>query len=131
MPVRIVLYAENIADGTEIVNFALKIGGALSVYDPKADAPVANGAAKKTYKRTDPKTLFDLDEEVEVSVGEGSVRERVWGAVEKLTLPLTRREIIKQATSKCRKLNEKQVIAAVKFLVDRGILISVTTGSES
>ena len=125
MPVKIVLYAENIADGTEIVNFALKVGGALSVYDPNVEAPLANGAAKKTYKRTDPKTLYKLSEDSEVTVGEGSVRARVWDAVEKVTLPATRREIIKQATSKCRKLNEKQVIAAVKFLIDSRILQQV------
>lgn len=125
MPVKIVLFAENIADGTEIVNFALKVGGALSVYDPNHEAPIMNGAAKKTYKRTDPKTLYQLDADAEVSVAEGSVRCRVWDAVEKVTLPATRREIIKQATSKCRKLNEKQVIAAVKFLIDSGILQQV------
>ena len=125
MPVKITLFAENIAVGTEIVNFALKVGGALSVYDPKAEAPIMNGAAKKTYKRTDPATLYDLNEDAEVSVADGSVRERVWGAVEKVPLPLTRREIIKQATSKCRKLNEKQVVAAVKFLIDSDILQQV------
>ncbi len=126
MPVKIVLYAENIADGTEIVNFALKVGGALSVYDPNVEAPLANGAAqKKTYKRTDPATLYELSEGTEITVASESVRERVWDAVEKLGLPLTRREIIKQATSRCRKLNEKQVIAAVKFLIDSRILQQV------
>jgi|Cruoilmetagenom7_1024161.scaffolds.fasta_scaffold09569_7 hypothetical protein len=40
MPVKIVLYAEDIATGTEIVNFALKVGGALSMYDPNSKAPI-------------------------------------------------------------------------------------------
>ena len=130
MPVKITLYAENIAVGTEIVNFALKVGGALSGYDINVEAPLTNGAVKTTYKRTPPDTLFDLDESVERSVANGSVRERVWNAVEKVTLPATRRQIIEQATSRCRKLHKKQVLAAVKFLIDSGILTSVTKTTE-
>lgn len=56
MPVKITLYAEHIAVGTEVVNFALKAGAALGEY-VETDPPIKNGAGRS--QTPDRRTLHD------------------------------------------------------------------------
>jgi hypothetical protein len=58
MPVKITLYAEHIAVGTDVVNYALKLGAALGEY-VETDPPIKtqNGAGRS--QSVDRRTLHD------------------------------------------------------------------------
>lgn len=81
MPVKIVLYAEDISVGTEIVNFALKVGGALSVYDPNVDAPLGSNGTAPELPRRGPVRALRLSDGHAPFRGTATIKEQAYKAL--------------------------------------------------
>lgn len=113
MPVKIVLYAENIAVGTEVVSFALKAGAALDRYE-QSDPPIKpNGTGRNVSP--DERRLYDKGFR-----GKGSLKQQAFGHLSRMfgDEPFTRADAVNEL--RCADWDHAQATQTVAALVKTG-----------